>query len=39
MQVSKCTYVQPNVQWVIHPGGRDGIPNALVLGAQIDVNF
>lgn len=38
-QVTQFLYVQPDVQWVIRPGGQTGIPNALVLGAQIGVVF
>jgi porin len=39
LQLSKFLYVQPNVQWVINPGGTYTIPNALVLGAQCSVTF
>lgn len=38
-QVTEFLYVQPDVQWVIRPGGQTGIPNALVLGAQIGLVF
>jgi len=38
-QLSKFAYVQPNIQWVINPGGTSRIPNALVLGAQMSVVF
>jgi porin len=38
-QVTKFAYVQPNVQWIINPGGTGNIPNALVLGAQMNVIF
>ena len=38
-QITKFAYVQPNVQWIINPGGTGNIPNALVLGAQMSVNF
>ncbi|MFZ4482355.1 MAG: carbohydrate porin [Chthoniobacterales bacterium] len=31
--------VQPNVPYVIQPGGTGAIPNALVFGAQIGVTF
>jgi carbohydrate-selective porin OprB len=31
--------VQPNLQWIINPGGTGNIPNALVLGAQMSVSF
>jgi porin len=39
VQLSKFLYVQPNVQYVINPGGAYNIPNALVLGAQCSVTF
>ncbi|MGH8045612.1 MAG: carbohydrate porin, partial [Chthoniobacterales bacterium] len=39
VQFTKFMYVQPNVQWVINPGGAYNIPNALVLGAQCSVTF
>ncbi len=39
VQLSKFLYAQPNVQWVINPGGTGNIPNALVLGAQVGVTF
>ncbi len=38
-QITKFLYVQPNIQYIIQPGGRTDIPNALVLGAQISVTF
>jgi len=36
---TKFAYVQPDLQWVINPGGTGNIPNALVLGAQMSVVF
>lgn len=36
---TKFAYVQPDLQWVINPGGTGKIPNALVLGAQMGVTF
>jgi porin len=38
-QFNKFAYVQPNLQWIINPGGTGNIPNALVLGAQVSVTF
>jgi porin len=32
-------FVQPDIQYVLRPGGTGQIANALVLGAQIGVNF
>ncbi|MGH6957987.1 MAG: carbohydrate porin [Caulobacteraceae bacterium] len=31
--------VRPDVQWVIHPSGRGGGPDALVVGAQIEAGL
>jgi porin len=39
VQLSEFAYVQPDVQWVMNPGGTGRIPNALVLGAQMGVTF
>ncbi len=36
---NKFFYVQPDVQYIINPGGAHQYGNALVLGAQIGVNF
>ncbi|MEO8206506.1 MAG: carbohydrate porin, partial [Chthoniobacterales bacterium] len=36
---SKFLYVQPDIQYVINPGGTGNIPNALVLGSQMGVTF
>lgn len=32
-------YVQPNIQYVFNPGGTGAIDDALVLGAQIEIDF
>ena len=37
--LAKFAYIQPNIQWIINPGGTGNIPNALVLGAQMGVTF
>ena len=39
VQINRFAYVQPNIQWVINPGGTGNIPNALVLGAQMGLTF
>jgi porin len=39
VQLTKFAFVQPDLQWVINPGGTHRIPNALVLGAQMGVVF
>ncbi|MFZ4116668.1 MAG: carbohydrate porin [Chthoniobacterales bacterium] len=37
--LTKFAYIQPDIQWVINPGGTSRTPNALVLGAQIGFIF
>jgi porin len=37
--VTKWFTFQPNVQFVVRPGGTGTIPNALVLGLQTNLNF
>jgi porin len=37
--VKSALYFQPDLQYVFRPGGTDRIPDALVLGAQVAVNF
>ena len=39
ISLTQFAYIQPDVQWVIHPAGSSTTPNALVLGAQIGVVF
>ena len=39
IQLGPWLKVQPDVQYVIKPGGTGDIPDALVLGTQIAVNF
>ncbi len=39
VNLTKFAYIQPDLQWVINPGGTGRIPNALVLGAQMSVTF
>ena len=39
VQLTKFAFVQPDLQWVVNPGGTHRIPNALVLGAQMGVTF
>lgn len=39
IQITKFAFVQPDVQWVVNPGGTGNIPNALVLGMQAGVTF
>jgi porin len=39
IQVARWLTVQPDVQYIIKPGGAGDIPNALVLGFQLAVAF
>lgn len=39
IQLNKWAYIQPDIQWVINPGGTGDIPNGLVLGAQFGLRF
>jgi len=32
-------YFQPDIQYVINPGGTHKLDNALVLGCEIGINF
>jgi len=38
-QVTKWSYFQPDLQWVIDPGGTGDIADAFVIGAQMGVTF
>jgi porin len=38
-QVTPWSYFQPDLQYVIDPGGTGDIPNALVIGAQMGFTF
>jgi porin len=37
--VTKWSYIQPDLQYVIDPGGTGDIPNAIVIGAQMGVTL
>jgi porin len=37
--LKSALYVQPDLQYVFRPGGTGRIPDTLVLGAQVAVNF
>ncbi|MEI6279336.1 MAG: carbohydrate porin [Verrucomicrobiae bacterium] len=39
VSITKFAYIQPDLQYVINPGGTGNIPNALVLGAQMSLIF
>ena len=38
-QVTPSTYVQPDIQYIIQPGGTGNIDNATVLGVQFGAKF
>ena len=38
-QLTRWSYFQPDLQYVIDPGGTGDIPNALVIGAQMGFTF
>jgi len=38
-QLTSWSYFQPDIQYVIDPGGTGDIPNALVVGAQMGFTF
>ncbi len=39
VQLSRFAYIQPDIQYVVQPGGSGDIPNATVIGAQLGVTF
>jgi porin len=39
IQFNRFLYAQPNIQYIVQPGGTGSIPNAFVLGLQIGVTF
>lgn len=39
IQLNRFFYIQPDVQYIVQPGGTGSIPDALVIGAQIGVSF
>ena len=39
IQVNKWAYVQPDLQYIIRPGGTGLTQNATVLGFQLGVTF
>ena len=38
-QITPWFALQPDVQWIIHPGGSTAIDNALVIGLRAAVSF
>lgn len=39
LQLRKWWLLQPDVQYIIHPGGSSAIPNALVIGIRTSLSF
>jgi porin len=39
MQLTRFAYIQPDIQYVIRPGGSGDIPDATVLGVQFGASF
>jgi len=39
IQLARWLVVQPDVQYILRPGGSSAIPNALVVGLQLSANF
>jgi porin len=37
--LNSALYLQPDLQYIIRPGGTGRLPDALALGAQVAVNF
>jgi porin len=38
-QITRWSYIQPDIQYVIDPGGTGDIENAIVIGAEMGVTF
>jgi porin len=39
MQLSPAISIQPDLQYILHPGGTQQYGNALVVGMRAAVNF
>ncbi|MFM8657176.1 MAG: carbohydrate porin, partial [Chthoniobacterales bacterium] len=39
VQLSPWFTVQPDVQYIVQPGGSTAIPNAFVLGLSVGIDF
>jgi porin len=39
VQFADSAYIQPDVQYIVQPGGTGNIPNAIVFGAQMGLTF
>jgi porin len=38
-QITKWLSIQPNVQFIINPGGTQDLDNALVVGGRVSIIF
>ncbi len=39
IQLTKFAFIQPDLQWVIRPGGTGQIDDALIVGAELGITF
>ncbi|MEA3489275.1 MAG: carbohydrate porin [Candidatus Omnitrophota bacterium] len=39
LQITKWFFVQPDIQYIIHPGGTGKVPNAMVIGSRFGFTF
>ena len=39
LQATPWIKIQPDIQWIVNPGGSSDIPNALVLGMQLAIDI
>jgi len=39
IQATPWLEIQPDVQWIVNPGGDSDIPNAVVVGVQLSVDI
>lgn len=39
LQITEWVFVQPDIQYILHPGGTGYIKDALVIGTQVGVTF
>jgi porin len=39
IEIGQWLHIQPDLQYIVKPGGTGNIPDALVLGTQVAVNF
>ena len=38
-QITPSSYIQPDIQYIVNPGGTGDISDAVVIGAQFGVTF